>query len=502
MLVWHAMAEGVRWQLFPAYAALGFCTVVEGGFQQWWVQRRLLLAVSAAGSVLSAALAVIFPVVRLPKPSGPFGVGRRSYVWDDFSRPAFCVPIPEGHVPHRRCMADVWYPRERGGCQGRWVQFMQEKFGEKIVMSFGFPGFLGSHLGLVRSSSVRDANPKRGQRFPVVLFSHGLFSTRQAHTALIEEIVSHGFIVAAMDHPYDAIAVKFPDGTEVDYMMEYPDVTFKGFHEYRRDNLELRSGDVLFVLNRLEALSRDGEDPLAAVMDLEPGVAALGHSFGGATAIRAAQRDPRIKRVFGLDAWLWPLGMDRTAEGLDRPVILLESDTFLDDRDIFTAFNPVLTKAFTAASPRCHQVIVKGAGHYEYTDMCWVSPIFLRKFGLISLTQREIKSLHTTMAAIALFFLRTGNLDRPIVDRSGLDLEYFCAKTARRPEGAPLSQKQKQAYRDALHRLRTDDITEVTPPQEDDEDFTHQLQSLVQAFPEPAVRQHLRDAGWTDPRMP
>ena len=145
---------------------------------------------------------------------------------------------------------------------------------------------------------------------------------------------------------------------------------------------------------------------------------------------------------------------------------------------------------------------MKGAGHYEYTDMCWVSPIFLRKFGLVSLTQREIKSLHITMADVALFFLRTGNIDRPSVDRSGLDLECFCAKTARRPEGAPLSQKQKQAYRDALHRLRTDDITEVTPPREDDEDFTHQLQALVQAFPEPAVRQHLRAAGWTGPRAP
>ena len=498
VLVWHAAAEGVRWQLYPAYAALGVCTVIEGGFQQWWIRRRLLLSISAAGSVLSAALAVIFPMVRLPRPSGPFRVGRRNYLWEDHSRPAFCVPVPEGHQPHRRCLVDVWYPRERGECQGRWVSFMQEKFGEKIVMSFGFPGFLGSHLGLVRSSSVRDAAPLRGQRFPVLLFSHGLYSTRQAHTALIEEIVSHGFVVAAMDHPYDAISVTFPDGSEIDYMVEYPEVNFKGFHAYRSDNLELRTGDVLFVLDRLHELQAAGEeaDPLAAALDLAPGVSALGHSFGGCTAIRAAQRDARIKRVLALDAWLWPMGGQRAAEGLSVPVVLLESETFLDDRDIFTAFNPVLTKTFTAASPHCRQVVVKGAGHYEYTDMCWVSPIFLRKFGLISLTQREIRLLHATMAEIAHYFLRTGRLDEPLLGRCGLDVECFHPETARRPENHPLSQKQKQAYWDALRRLRTGDITEVVPPREDDVDFTHQLQALVQAFPEPDVRRHLLAAGW------
>ncbi len=30
-----------------------------------------------------------------------------------------------------------------------------------------------------------------------------------------------------------------------------------------------------------------------------------GHSFGGMTALAVAERDERIKAVFGLDAWLW-----------------------------------------------------------------------------------------------------------------------------------------------------------------------------------------------------
>ena len=100
------------------------------------------------------------------------------------------------------------------------------------------------------------------------------------------------------------------------------------------------------------------------------------------------------------------------------------------------------------------------------------------------------------MAELADCALRTGRLDEPLLGPCVLEVECFHPETARRPKNHPLSQKQKQAYWDALHRLRTGDITEVVPPREDDADFTHQLQALVQAFPEPDVRRHLLAAGW------
>jgi hypothetical protein len=38
-------------------------------------------------------------------------------------------------------------------------------------------------------------------------------SWRDASTALVEDLVSHGFVVVTIDHPYDADAVEFPNGT-------------------------------------------------------------------------------------------------------------------------------------------------------------------------------------------------------------------------------------------------------------------------------------------------
>ena len=43
----------------------------------------------------------------------------------------------------------------------------------------------------------------------------GLSGFRQMNTFQVEELVSHGYIVAAIDQPYAAASVVFPDGHQV-----------------------------------------------------------------------------------------------------------------------------------------------------------------------------------------------------------------------------------------------------------------------------------------------
>jgi hypothetical protein len=48
--------------------------------------------------------------------------------------------------------------------------------------------------------------------FPVILFSPALGTSRLLYSALLQWIASAGFTVIALDHPYDADIVEFPDG--------------------------------------------------------------------------------------------------------------------------------------------------------------------------------------------------------------------------------------------------------------------------------------------------
>jgi alpha-beta hydrolase superfamily lysophospholipase len=48
----------------------------------------------------------------------------------------------------------------------------------------------------------------------VLLFLEGATGFRQMNTFQVEELVSHGYVVAAIDQPGAAAAVVFPDGRQ------------------------------------------------------------------------------------------------------------------------------------------------------------------------------------------------------------------------------------------------------------------------------------------------
>jgi hypothetical protein len=52
-------------------------------------------------------------------------------------------------------------------------------------------------------------------RFPLVLFSPGLGESRLLYSVTAKSIAAQGYIVATIDHPYDAEVVEFPDGSVV-----------------------------------------------------------------------------------------------------------------------------------------------------------------------------------------------------------------------------------------------------------------------------------------------
>jgi dienelactone hydrolase len=65
-----------------------------------------------------------------------------------------------------------------------------------------------------------------------------------------------------------------------------------------------------------------------------------GHSFGGGTAVRAAQQDTRIKCLISLDPYLFPIYKDILNGKLldyqcDLPIFILYNDSF--HKDMVTA---------------------------------------------------------------------------------------------------------------------------------------------------------------------
>ena len=102
------IVEGPRWQMVPAYVL----TVLF--FLVWLLQSTALagrpvnrLAAGLAigfgtlALVISAALPILSPVFRFPRPSGPYAVGTVTYHWVDAAR-------PEIFTADRTTIANLW----------------------------------------------------------------------------------------------------------------------------------------------------------------------------------------------------------------------------------------------------------------------------------------------------------------------------------------------------------------------------------------------------------
>lgn len=74
--------------------------------------------------------------------------------------------------------------------------------------------------GIVQGTKVLayakpNADPVSSKTFPMVIFIPGRGEERQKYTILCEELASQGYVVLAIDQPYVANFVQFPDGTKI-----------------------------------------------------------------------------------------------------------------------------------------------------------------------------------------------------------------------------------------------------------------------------------------------
>jgi dienelactone hydrolase len=247
------------------------------------------------------------PTPYLPAPTGPYPAGTASVWLTDTSRPdpwAVSVNV-------RELMVSLWYPAVPS--DGRRAQYMTPAESELQLTSRGITGIPPDTLSKVETNAVSDARPTgRQHSLPLVVLSPGFTASRSTLTALAEDLASHGYVVAGIDHTYESHATAFPDGRVTTCLArEAP----------RRDRqVEVAAGraaDVRFVLDELT-----GAHPAwtgAGLID-PTRIAMAGHSAGGAAAIAAMLADSRIRAGIDMDGSTVAL---IPAEGLSRPFLFL-----------------------------------------------------------------------------------------------------------------------------------------------------------------------------------
>ena len=211
------------------------------------------------------------------------------------------------------------------------------------------------HSRVLPVDIVYPDDPHGRQRFPVVVFVHGVMSDRRQSPYLLDTLASHGFIAVAADFPLTANST--PGGATDAHAQD-------------------EARDIAFLVDRLGAKQSAGE-PWASTVDPSRYVV-VGHSTGGAVAIVAAfapdYHDPRVAGVISLsgDACFFSHRFLTTRR---VPAIFVGAT---NDR-----FVPVANHAQWAydasASPHA-LVIIHGGDHVYFTKYCipdWLIKMFV-----------------------------------------------------------------------------------------------------------------------------
>jgi dienelactone hydrolase len=271
----------------------------------------LTLAVCVgAGPAASASAAdpPTVPVLYLPSPTGTHPVGRTSLYLKDVSRPDPWV----ADAAARELMVSLWYPaRPRGE---RRAQYMTPAESKIFLERSGITGVPADLLSTVRTNAFTDAQPVgRRRSLPLVVLSPGFIQNRATLTALAEDLASHGYVVAGIEHTYESAAASLPDGRvatcvacQVDDQPGFWDKLGAG-----------RAADVSFVLDQLTGPRPAW--PGARLIDPSR-IAMAGHSAGGASSIVAMLADPRLRAGIDMDG---EVHTPIPATGLSRPFLFL-----------------------------------------------------------------------------------------------------------------------------------------------------------------------------------
>src|SRR5260370_11812162 len=238
----------------------------------------------------------------LTPPTGPFGVGRVTVHWTDTSR----VEPLSADRGYRELMVDVWYLADSAA--GPAAEYLDPSAFDQPQSAKRLKGYLrtaydGIKGGRVRTHTIQGAQfASSAKRSPVLIFSHGGGEARETYTAQLEDLASHGYVVAAITHTYEAVLAAFPDGRHVVLAPQrWPPPTVSSIEglppseEANPDRLRWWADDIRFVLNELSRENRIGGSsrlPFAGRLDLTR-IGAFGHSAGGPAAPHACQIDRR-----------------------------------------------------------------------------------------------------------------------------------------------------------------------------------------------------------------
>lgn len=319
----------------------------------------------------------------IPNSVSEYAVGVKRFQLEDPVRKDLLNPDESHHLP-----VTVYYPTvEKSSVQRNYIED-QRVLSTMIDEHYSYlEDSTLIKMAKVKVNSTLNAAIIPDEKFPLLLFSHGLGMSTIHYTLLLEKLAAKGFIVVAADHPYGGFTL-FSNG-KLSTSRQNPAMA-EGKKEDLLQMIDSWSADHRFILENLFRRTTD----IGAVFSRQinwTSIAVIGHSLGGNAAINTCLKNHKIKIAINLDGGTF--NEEKEIKPLDKTVLTLRSQPdYTDEELVQKGRNPAEWKTMGIEIDRtflhdmakvktAYEIKITGAGHLSFSDAPFVSPQMVSKFG-------------------------------------------------------------------------------------------------------------------------
>ena len=278
------------------------------------------------------------------------------------------------------------------------------------------------------------ADAAEGERFPMVVFSHGAFGYYQSNTSTYMELASNGYVVAALDHPHHAFFTQDTDGktvlADMDFISTAMNLTIIEDRSVQyalyRDWMTLRTADMSFAVDEIKTAAQTGAADESWYISGKDGgaiqtvlgiidttrIGLMGHSMGGATAVELGRERSDIAAVIDLDGTM--LG---EYVGVENGEMLVRDDPYtvpvldLNNWESYNNNEEYIARGFPYPNVEVvghaadgFSVGIRDSRHMDFTDLPLLSP-FLGK--MLGSGERSTEETMTIVNSLVLSFFNS-----------------------------------------------------------------------------------------------
>tara|TARA_Y100000590_G_scaffold433704_1_gene551050 strand:+ start:723 stop:1865 length:1143 start_codon:yes stop_codon:yes gene_type:complete len=314
--------------------------------------------------LMFTSCSLILNFQNLPEPEGQYIVGTDIFDWEDTYRDEW---FTKDKIDTRKIVVQIWYPAsEKSDSLYPYMDYPNIRI-NSISKRINQPKGFVKPVEKIKGNSYYKAKPINN-KFPLVIFSHGLGGYKTQNSIAIEMLVSQGYIVIAPDHTYDANITIFNDGTIIDYQSDLPNnATPEEFWNVRLPQINTRASDLSFLIDKLQTMKNYN---IYNSIDFNH-IGVFGHSFGGATSVVTSWNDTRISACLNLDGWFVPIVDDIINTGIKIPFCYIGQESWGES----TINYDKLDTFYSNCNNDAYILKIKGTKHFDYADMPHFSTI-------------------------------------------------------------------------------------------------------------------------------